>query len=157
MRWPPCRFTANIWGGSDRKRFRDWFVASDEQMNSTNVNFSSAKVEQVQQSAPCTTTFRLTDVHFRRSTGGRFDPYDMPAGTTANQARVSVDWARIVRTTRSEMRQPDGPFAGYSVYLFMLNKIPISFAFPRTEDANRAQFAIEFLRAACAPKSTTGF
>lgn len=147
----------NRWGRSDRRRFQDWRLAVDGEPESTNKGMASAAIVALVAQAPCQTDFTLTDLHYAGTTGGSVDPYDLLISAPGQSAIYRMDWSQVSVVRVTPIRSNLVSAQGYPLNFYTMRGGFGEFYFRTLEEANRAAFAMDFLRAACVPRSTTGF
>jgi len=149
-------FFPNYYGGSDRKRFQNWRIVVDGEDYNTQQVMANAGVVAVTQH-DCVSDFTLNDLRYRGSGGGQLDPYDVPLTAPGQTATYRINWSQVLRATVTQLRDDSASSPGFHLNVYMASGSFADFVLPTLEEANRLAFAMEFLRAACVPRSTTGF
>lgn len=148
----------NRWVDSDRARFQNWRVARHgESYQSTNWGVGNGSVIGVTQPQECNSQFQLTDFRYRGTTGTRVDPYDLLISAPDQVVNYDLQWSKVSLITVSNIRSDSAFSVGFVMLVFTVDGQLAQFEFRTIEDANRVKFAMEFLKAACVPRSTTGF
>jgi hypothetical protein len=147
----------NMYGRSEAKRWRGWYLTPEGEAQSTNQSLAEARVVAVNADNPCVSTLKLTNFHYHGTTGGNVDPYDVVLGADGPITDYHLDWSKITTLILPDLPN-SGLNPGYVIVLYSKNpNTNVYFTLATLADAKRARFAMEFLRVACVSKSTTGF
>lgn len=151
-------FYPNRWVRSDRARFQNWRFPNDgESFQSTNWGTVVGSFVGVTQPQNCVSHFQLTDFRYRGTTGGGVDPYDLSVSRPGETREYALKWSKVTLIHVNPVRMNLANYLPFGMAMFTVDGQLIQFEFRTVEDANRAKFAMEFLKAACVPRSTTGF
>lgn len=143
-------FAPNLYRSSGMKKWIGWRFITPLDTYNTNWVGVRSRVVRVSYSDKCVTVFNLTDfLH------GGDGPYADPTTSIAPQGEVrdlSMDWRAV-----EFIHLYDAELPSVLTITRKDNKVGPYFTFPNASAAKRVKFAMDFLRAACVPTSTTGF
>jgi hypothetical protein len=140
----------NLYRSKSSSRWRGWrFPTPNDPLSSPWVDVR-ARVVGVSASDPCITVLSLTD--FLSGGEQQFDDPTTAISPAGEVRTLAIDWKDV---SAIYLYEGDGPSTLQITRKD--NKVAPGFSFPRGEAGKRVKFAIEFLRVACVPKSTTGF
>ena len=99
------------YGRSERKRWTEWRLlpagGDYAALEHSSVKTRIAAVRQVDR---CTSEFHLADFHYRGTSGGYLDPYDVALATTAPAVPYRIDWSEALSfATASPVRHNRAP------------------------------------------------
>lgn len=149
-------FFPNRYGRSDRVRFQNWRLRQNgEREFSSNWEESNASFVSATQTAPCRTRFNLTDFRYRGAASNETSPYGSSISTPVQTLSIEVDWSKVTAIVIPSLKL--NASRGFVIPTWMDDNLNPAFELSTVEAANRVGFAINFLRGACAPRSTSGF